>query len=395
MTAANVATYQVLVDWEQLPKVTLNDFEDATIGNWVAAASTIMEPSIDRSYEGTYSAILRRNITNTMKFDDATTPFDTGVFGSDIAPVPGLMATQTLTGLEDERVYIVSAWVYVPYQSYHVQLTCTSPLYDSTTTKYNKWIYLETSFTAIGTTEDIKLFSVDGPPAATSAPYIDFVVVAAKGDDITTRTLNLQEISFREGRDQARSLSAIAPSDVAFDVLNTGRRYSPNNNTSPLFSRSASGTALQIRALFEGRFYNLFNGFIDTFTINSIFTNYSTVSLTAFDQLGRMGSVNVSTELFNSIYVGDAINEVLDSVGWPTNKREIDVGATVIEWWWAEGVTALQAINDLVLSEGSPAFVFIDENENFVFRGRHHRYLRDNSIKVTASFKETEPPPFS
>lgn len=385
-----VAEYQVLVDWKQVPELILDDFEDGTVGSWVPASGTLLEASTNKSYRGTYSMVFRRNITNTMKFDDATTPFDTGVFGSDLEPLPGLLATKTLTGLVTGEVYVVQAWCFVPFSSYPLKLTCDNFIFENQTVLFDNWTFIETSFTAVAATHNIYVYADNGPQIALDSVYMDYLTLSVAGDDVTNRTLSIDDITFQEGRDQARSLSAIAPATTEFELLNRDGVYTPNNPASILYSYPASGAGTQIRAKFEGRFYNLFNGFIDTFQLKVDNHTFTSIQLSAFDQLARMGSVNLSTELFNSIYIGEAVSVILDSVGWPAHKREIDYGASVLEWWWVEGATALEAITDLVKAEGIPAFVFVDENGNFVFRGRHHRYVRDNSVRVTAYFSTTD-----
>src|SRR5690606_32639819 len=55
--------------------------------------------------------------------------------------------------------------------------------------------------------------------------------------------------------------------------------------------------------------------------------------------------------------------------------RQLDVGATVIRWWWAEDEDAFDAISKIVASEGPPAMVYANEHGGIVFRSRHHRLL--------------------
>jgi hypothetical protein len=86
----------------------------------------------------------------------------------------------------------------------------------------------------------------------------------------------------------------------------------------------------------------------------------------------------LSTELYQGLRTGDAMHIVLDAIGWPTDARDIDPGATWIQWWWEEDIDAPSAIEKLVDSEGPPAIAYV-EGGVFVFRDRHHRLTRARS----------------
>src|SRR5690606_35766019 len=61
-------------------------------------------------------------------------------------------------------------------------------------------------------------------------------------------------------------------------------------------------------------------------------------------------------------------------------------GASIIQYFWVEGQDAADAINDIVASEGPPAFATVSDAGYFVFRDRHHRLLQSNAGEVQATF---------
>ncbi len=387
----NVAEYQVIINWEDPQTTVIGDFEN-DLDSWVPNTGVIMDRNNTQVHQGSYSAEFRADVTDTMLFDDDTVGFDDGVFGSDVSPeFIGVFATRTLTGLTSGRSYVVNAWVYVTFTTRHVKLNSTSALYATESNVFNQWIMLETSFTASGSTHDVWIESVPGT-LNNATVFLDNVSMHVAGDDITDLVLgNRGAIGFREGRDQARSLSAIAPSSTEFELINENRIYSPNNPASVLFSNPAAGSPVEIRAIFEGRFYTLYKGFVDDFNVIPELPGFSTIDISSFDQVGRMGSQVLSTALYKSLRTGEIVNIILDEIGWPSGDRIIDAGATTVSWWWAEEETALEAITKIVQAEGIPAFTFIDEIGNFVFRDRHHRYILDDSVNLTAGFLEIDP----
>ncbi len=369
--AANKAQYQVVVNWEKPSTVVIDDFE-ASLNGWVASPGAAID---------WYNTLSPRTSKGNMYMHHQFAFAD-----------PMELCTKVLTNLIPGTVYVVNAWAKPLPKAYHVTFSCDNALYETYTTIQDTWQLLETSFEATSTTHTIRVSDRPGrqPSTVTQGTILDDVWLTVAGDDITELVLGDGDISFVEGRDQARSLSAIGPSDTGFVFKNEDRKYSPANPLSILYSRPGSGASMQIRALFEGRFYTLFNGYIDDFVINQELPTESTVEVSAFDQLGRMGSVEISTPLYQTIRTNEAIDIVLDHIGWPEDKRILDVGSTVMNWWWEEQTTALEAVTRLVASEGLPAFIYIDELNNFVFKNRHHRFFWGDSDQVVAYFNECD-----
>lgn len=220
--------------------------------------------------------------------------------------------------------------------------------------------------------------------------WVDEVMLIGPGEDITDYVLGVRQgLEFTFGRDQARSLSAVAPSDVTMELNNLDRRFTPDNPGSPIAGLVSSGKEIVVMADYEGHSYVLFRGFLNDFELTPD-PDKRSVSITSSDIMGvKLAEATISTALYQGLRTGEAIHVVLDSVGWPEHLRDIDPGATVIRYWWEEGTTALEAINKLVSSEGASAFVTVDVLGRFVFRDRHHRLLHSESLAVQANFRDT------
>lgn len=134
--------------------------------------------------------------------------------------------------------------------------------------------------------------------------------------------------------------------------------------------------------------YVLYRGYIDNFELNPEAPAPS-AALSGLDALARFSQANLSSQLFQGIRTGQAVHEVLDAVGWPAGKRDIDTGATSIAWWWEEGNDALSALQRIVNSEGPTAFVSIGTDGELIFRDRHHRLLRTASTSVQATYRDS------
>lgn len=210
------------------------------------------------------------------------------------------------------------------------------------------------------------------------------------GEDITNRVMRAGgSVKFAYGRDQARSLSAIRAGETAFLVNNESRDYYPDNASSPLYGNLRPGRPVLIRATFNAVTYDLFRGFLDGYELRPRGSGPSTVAFTALDLLHKLGQAKLSTALHDSLQTGEAINVLLDEIGWPEDQRDIDQGATTLRWWWEEGTDGFTALKRIVDSEGPPAFAFVGTDGMFVFRDRHHRFQQAASTTVQATFRST------
>lgn len=207
---------------------------------------------------------------------------------------------------------------------------------------------------------------------------------ATTGDVITPDVLS-DGIRSEYGRDQARQLSPSAVvGTMSLSVNNADRVYSPDNASSPLAGNLDPARPAIWYATYNGTTYPIFSGRIDDYTLNADRDNRS-VDFSFLDGLSLLNGLSITTPLYQSIRTGDAVNALLDAVGW-TGPRDIDYGASFLPWWWLEGTDALGALQDLIRSEGPPAIAYQAPDGTFTFRDRHHRLRRTRSIVSQATF---------
>lgn len=205
-------------------------------------------------------------------------------------------------------------------------------------------------------------------------------------EDVTDRALARTNVTVQYGRDQYRALAPVSPARGTLELRDDDGRYHPDNAASPLAGLVGPGRELRIQATLSGTTYGLLRGHLDDYQpLPEI--EHRSVQFTTLDALAKWQAVKLSTPLHFSVRTGEAVNLVLDALGWPMNKRDIDPGATVVRWWWEEGTDALEALRKIVRSEGPPALITVDADGNAVFRDRHHRLLRAASTTVQATWR--------
>lgn len=193
-------------------------------------------------------------------------------------------------------------------------------------------------------------------------------------------------ISLSYGREAVSTLSPAIAGRGSFALDNTSKRYSPRNSASPLFgSLKPYRPVLVTRDVKVGTVtttYTLFRGHTDDGPISPDIDS-KLVSFNLVDYLGDFDRNTITTTLYQGLRSGDAIGKVLDAAGW-TGGRDIDSGSSIFPWWWAEGESALDALQRILASEGSPALLTVGPAGEIVFRDRNHRNVRSASLTVQA-----------
>lgn len=195
-----------------------------------------------------------------------------------------------------------------------------------------------------------------------------------------------QDIVVEVGRSEARSTDDAQAGKLSFRLLNSSRKFSPENTASPIAGKVLPGTTVKFQVTLNGTITKLHEGPIDSLTAD---TTAKTMSFDVLDGWGIPGQESLSTPVYSGQRTGFLIGVILDAIGW-TGPRDLDPGATVVPWWWAENVDAVTAVNDLVHSEGPPAIAYV-QGGVFTFRDRHHRLTRTASTVSQGTYTHIIP----
>lgn len=418
----STANYSVFIDWDNDGGLNLSDFEDIT-DDWEEYGTTPPTVSVStaQSYtgesslkvvwtaynpfqfdvsgkgfdQGRFGAYNFQNSAEVFKFGVADRGFDEGRFGFAALEDPSVdfpAVRKVVDNLVVGREYTLSAWVFVPSGDVSITVGVVDVAESSASSMNDDWEQLSVTFTATSTNH-ILFMHPSANPATSDLVYMDQVMLLGPGENVTSDVLARTEIQYKRGRDMARSLGAIEPSETNLELFNQDKDYTPNNVNTPIGQQYVTpGKPVLIKASFNSQEYRLFEGFTEEFVIRPHHADPS-VELSAMDQLGKMGEQSLYTELYFGLRTGAAINIVLDEINWPKNKRLIDSGATVMTHWWADDEPALEAINKILDSEGPPAIAFIDPQGYFVYKDRHHRLLNTESQTVQSTWNDDDTEP--
>lgn len=199
------------------------------------------------------------------------------------------------------------------------------------------------------------------------------------------------DITITWGRGEARATEDAIVGKLTASLNNQSRTFSPENTASPIAGKVLPGVPMryQVTNPATAATGTLFGGVLDEFEVDSTTLTFTAVARDWAWNDDDPTTGDLSTPVYSGQRTDYLIGVILDAIGW-TGPRDLDPGATVVDWWWAEGEDAWTAINRLVDSEGPPAIAFI-EGGTFVFRNRHHRLLDTNAITSQGTFTHRIP----
>jgi hypothetical protein len=185
---------------------------------------------------------------------------------------------------------------------------------------------------------------------------------------------DLRRISFRRGASQADSpLIRYEAGGGEVTLLNLERQYDPSNLDGPYVAAGETQVEpmrpVLIGATWEGVDYSLMTAFTDTWKLDWSGPNWSESTAPFTDGLSILEEDK--RQPVAAVGAGEAsgarIHRILDSVGWPADKRVIDPGEITVPATTLEGpaLAELQAVADAELGA-----LYIRGDGFLVFRER-------------------------
>ena len=167
--------------------------------------------------------------------------------------------------------------------------------------------------------------------------YVSSAWTAASSDDIL-------EIYIRRGRQQYDVLNQAATAGVIFN--NLSGKYDPDNTSSVWYPNLKAGLQMRIRATWSSTAYTIYQGFLESSTVNQGF--YPTVTMNFVDGLGYIADATapVLASLQYQETAATRVGRMLDYAGWSASARSLT--GTVTLQSTMQGRSCLTMINQAV-----------------------------------------------
>lgn len=185
------------------------------------------------------------------------------------------------------------------------------------------------------------------------------VDVSNKVDSCTTaRGRNAQADQFQTGT-------------LTLRIVDQNGDFNPQNSSSPYYGLLTPMRKVSISATDGPNTYNIFNGYITSYTTNTPLNSLDVVytTITAVDAFRLLQNAQISTVAGTSAgqLSGARINNLLDQIAWPAGMRDVDAGLTTLQADPGTARTSLAAMQNVELSEygslyiGSDGFVVFQD----------------------------------
>lgn len=392
-TAGQLPQYTWAIDWDQSGLaaagriLTSNPYTFTDVSGWVGTGAALSWTGTTRLSGRTVP--MARAVPDGVSVSGGVTENPRGAVGS---VVPG-------------RSYTADCWVWTAAGSADVRACVdwytaadapiSTSLGSASSAAAGTWTHLVQSLTAPATASRAAMrFRYAGTPPSSQVFYVFGLLLMDPSLPETRITPGPNEIvgtdmlsggaAWAYGRDQMRQLSPAALGTASFSVDNSNRVYSPENAASPLSGTLDAARPMTAQVVINGAVLPLFSGRVNDYSLTADRDN-RTVDFSFLDLEALFQNNQVTTPLYSGLRTGAAIGLVLDAAGW-TGPRDLDLGATVMPWWWLSSVRASDAVNDLVKSEGPPAVFYMSPDGTPTFRDRTHRLLRSQSLTVQGTY---------
>jgi hypothetical protein len=225
-------------------------------------------------------------------------------------------------------------------------------------------------------------------------------------DDLSSRLIQ-GTLSTRRGRDSARPLGRAMAGTVSWSALNDDRLLSPEWARSPIYQLVQPGKPLRARAqagasvayddpvgynapiFYDGlATFGLLEGQLDEPTYTTGMGNVI-VPLTGLGVLSRLrDGARISTPLYTNLRTDQALTIILDAIGWPATDRVIALSDSTLSFWWLADQDPFDAIDELLWTEGAPAYFGEDGEGRAVWENRNFRSTQARSTTTQATFSD-------
>lgn len=155
-------------------------------------------------------------------------------------------------------------------------------------------------------------------------------------------------------------------------IVDQNGDFNPENPSSPYYTYLTPMKKVQITATYNSVTYPIFSGFITsyvtTYPKEAEDVTYTTIQAVDAFRLAFNAQISTVTGASAGDLSGTRINQILNTISWPTTMRDVDTGLTTLQVDPGTPRTALQAMQTVADSEYGA--LYVNANGEFVFQDR-------------------------
>ena len=159
---------------------------------------------------------------------------------------------------------------------------------------------------------------------------------------------------------------------LSMRLIDQNGDFNPQNVNGPYYGLLSPMRKVTIGANYNGVDYDIFAGFITSYTTttpkNATDVVYTTITAVDGFRLAQNAQISTVAGAAAGNLSGTRINQILDAIAWPATQRDIDAGLTTMQADPGTARTALAAMQTVEISEYGA--LYCGKNGDFVFQDR-------------------------
>ena len=180
----------------------------------------------------------------------------------------------------------------------------------------------------------------------------------------------VDSVTTRRGR--SATADEFQTGTLTLRIVDQNGDFNPQNPSSPYFTYLTPMRKVSISATSAGVTYPMFSGFITSYTTttpkNANDVVYTTIQAVDATRLAQNAQISTVTGATAGDLSGTRINQILNTIAWPSSMRDIDAGLTTLQADPGTARTALAALQTATNSEYGA--IYVDAAGSWTFQDR-------------------------
>jgi hypothetical protein len=180
----------------------------------------------------------------------------------------------------------------------------------------------------------------------------------------------VDSVSTKRGR--SATADEFQTGTLTLRIVDQNGDFNSQNENSPFYSYLTPMRKVSISATYGGTTYPMFSGFITSYTTttprNANDVVYTTISAVDATRLAQNAQISTVTGATAGDLSGTRINQILNTIAWPSSMRDIDAGLTTLQADPGTARTALAALQTATNSEYGA--IYVDASGSWTFQDR-------------------------
>lgn len=180
----------------------------------------------------------------------------------------------------------------------------------------------------------------------------------------------VDSVTTRRGRNA--TADEFQTGSLSLRIVDQSGAFNPQNVSSPYYGYLTPMRKVSISATWQGVTYPIFAGFITSYTTttprNADEVVYTTINAVDASRLAQNAQISTVTGATAGDLSGTRINQILNTISWPSSARDVDAGLTTLQNDPGTPRTALAALQTATNSEYGA--IYVDASGSWVFQDR-------------------------